>query len=95
MNIKLLLLGILSWSIIALGGCASLNKSHQLLSDMRNIKTGTKQADIHKKFGIPTSTLSGLYGDVYLIGGEKFIIYYEFNPKNGFPVTHIKEAYEQ
>ena len=60
------------------------------LSDFEAIEIGTKQADIHEKFGEPVGTLSGLYGDIFEVEDKRIILYYGFNPDGGFPMTEVK-----
>lgn len=62
----------------------------RLLGVNQFIEIGTKQADIHEKFGEPAGTLSGLYGDIYTVDNKRVIIYYTFDPDGGHPVSEVK-----
>ncbi len=81
---KMLLLGCL---LVFLVGCA---KGEPTITDYQSVEVGTKQEKVHKRFGEPDSTLSGLYGDIYVVEDKQVIIYYDFNEETGYPVTEIK-----
>lgn len=56
----------------------------------KDIKVGMTQEEVYNTVGQPQGSLSGLYGDIYLIGEKRVIVYYEFNEEKGHPVTDIK-----
>jgi len=58
--------------------------------DFSSISIGTKQDDIHDRFGLPDGMLSGLYGDIYELENHTVIIYYDHDKASGFPVTEVK-----
>lgn len=56
----------------------------------KDIKVGMTQEEVYNTVGQPQGSLSGLYGDIYLINEKRVIVYYEFDEEKGHPVTDIK-----
>lgn len=66
------------------------NNANLSIDGIKELEIGTKQVDIHKKIGEPKGTLSGMYGDIYEIEDKQIILYYDFDPANGYPLNEIK-----
>lgn len=82
--------GTIACALIIFIGMTTLGTTDPTLSDFEAIEIGTKQADIHEKFGEPVGTLSGLYGDIFEVADKRIILYYDFNPDGGFPMTEVR-----
>lgn len=82
----------LKQSLIAIVAVLLIVWTPQLGKDMsyKDIEIGMTQQQVHEGLGEPQGSLSGLYGDIYLVDEKRIVIYYDFDEEKGYPVTDIK-----
>lgn len=74
------------------GGCFTKEPISPAVEDFSKIEIGTQQENIHEKFGEPSGMLSGLRGDIYILGDEtRIIVYYD----NNWQVERIIAKYKE
>lgn len=66
------------------------NRNINNLVDFEAIIIGTEKDKIREQFGEPNGTLSGMHGDVYVVGDKRIIIYYGLDGEGNYPVTDVK-----
>ena len=67
-----------------------VKKTEISIRDFEDIVIGTSQEEIHKKFGEPRGTLSGMRGYVYILNHKEIIIYYNSNENKEWLVNEVK-----
>lgn len=87
-RLKPLLFGCLLLLLIVFGTLSWFQNSAPSKADFLTLDHTESIDTVHQKFGLPQRTLSGFWGDVYMMeDGTEVIIYYD---DNGF-VSQVKE----
>ena len=73
--------------MIGIVGCAKDIQSDNTAKRFSDVVIGTHQDEVHRVLGEPSGTLSGFYGDIYMLdNGTQIIVYYTDDQK----VEHVK-----